>query len=183
MKRIYSGMVIALLVVLVLGSIAYARGGRNNYGMQLTGKTVEISGTIQAIDFTPPQIEIKVDVNGKIVEVELGPVKQYDSKDFQIGSNISLTGEYVSESGFIPYSLKVNQKTYDLRDANGRPLWVGQGNDGSPSQNSDPGCGNGECDCENCDQNRDRDRNRDCGGGGCGGSGQGMMGNRGSRNR
>jgi len=153
MKRIFKGMVLVIMVVLVLGSLAYARGGGSRYGMNLTGKTIDISGTIQAVDFTPPhygmnltgktidisgtiqavdftptQIEIKVDVNGKIVEVELGPVNQYDSKDFQIGSAVSLNGEYVEDDVFIPYSLKVNDTTYKLRDADGYPLWAGKGN-------------------------------------------------------
>ena len=116
------------MVVLVLGSLAYARGGGSHYGMNLTGKTVEISGIIQAVDVTFPQLGIKVDVNGKIVEVELGPVGQYNSKDFQIGYPISLTGEYVWDNVFIPYSLKVNDTTYKLRDADGYPLWAGKGN-------------------------------------------------------
>jgi|GEM_PF-3782319 len=173
MKRIFKGMVLVIMVVLVLGSLAYARGGGSRYGMNLTGKTIDISGTIQAVDFTPPQIEIKVDVNGKIVEVELGPVNQYDSKDFQIGSAVSLNGEYVEDDVFIPYSLKINDKTYELRDESGHPLWAGKGNDdqGSGYRNR-----NQNCVCDNCPQNRWSNRNNDKG------NSRGMMGHR-SRNR
>jgi len=55
MKKIFSGITVAFLVVLMVSSFAFARGqGDNNYGRQLTGKTVDLSGTIQAVDFTPP---------------------------------------------------------------------------------------------------------------------------------
>ena len=121
MKKIFSGATVAFW--LFYGQqFCLARGrGENNYGRQLTGKTVEMSGTIQAIDFTPPQIEIKVDADGKVIEVELGPVKQYDPKDFQIGAAISLTGEFVAENVFLPYSFKVNNKTYELEMLMGIP--------------------------------------------------------------
>lgn len=177
MKKILNVVTVALLVVLMISGFTFARGrGDNNYGRQLTGKTIDISGTIQAIDFTPPQIEIKVDVGGKIIEVELGPVSQYNPKDFQIGAAISLTGEYVADKVFLPYSFEVNDKTYKLRDTDGFPLWVdgkkGNGNQGNRNWN------NG-CDCDSCDQDRDRDRNRDCDGGCSGNPGnrRGMMGN------
>ncbi len=145
MKKIFSGITVALLVVLMVSGFAFARGrGDNNYGKQLTGKTVDMSGTIQAVDFTPPQIEIKIDVDGKIIEVELGPVWQYDPKDFQIGASISLTGEYVANDVFLPYSFKVNDKTYELRDTNGNPLWVGGKNNddnrGNRNQDEDWDC-------------------------------------------
>ncbi|MDD3714217.1 MAG: hypothetical protein PHU16_05080 [Atribacterota bacterium] len=169
MKKILSGVTVALLVVLMVSSFALARGrGDNNYGRQLTGKTVEMSGTIQAIDFTPPQIEIKVDADGKVIEVELGPVKQYDPKDFQIGAAISLTGEFVAENVFLPYSFKVNNKTYELRDADGYPLWTGGKNDNSNRGNQNQ---NDNWDCRGrCGRNRD-------------GNGRGMMENRGKCNR
>ena len=169
MKKILSVIAVALLVVLMVSGFALARGrGDNNYGRQLTGKTVDMNGTIQAVDFTPPQIEIKVDVDGKVVEVELGPVWQYDPKDFQIGASISLTGEYVADNVFLPYSFKVNDKTYELRDADGYPLWAGR-------KNNDDNRGN-----------RNQDEDWDCrgrGGRDQDGSGRGMMGNRGNRNR
>ena len=125
MKKIFKSSIFAMMMVLILGSLAYAYGG--HYGLNLTGKTVEISGTIQAIQVSFPRLEMKVDVNGKIVDVELGPIGQYDYKDFQVGNSITLTGEYVWENVFVPYSIKVNEKTYELRDDDGRPLWAGKG--------------------------------------------------------
>ena len=165
MKKIISGIAVALLVVLMVSSFAFARsrGDQNYYGRQLTGKTIDLSGTIQAIDFTPPQIEIKVDVDGKVIKVELGPVRQYDPKDFQIGASISLTGEYIADGVFLPYSFKVNDKTYELRDADGYPIWAGgkkdNSNRGNRNENEDWNC---------------------CGRGGCNrvGQGRGMMRNR-----
>ena len=164
MKKIFNSVTVAILIVLMISGFALARGrGDNNYGRQLTGKTVDISGTIQAVDFTPPQIEIKVDVDGKVIEIELGPVRQYDSKDFQIGAVISLTGEYVADNVFLPYSFKVNDKTYELRDSDGYPLWAG-------GKNNDDNRGNRNQD-EDWDCCRRGGRNQD-------GCGRGMMGNR-----
>lgn len=155
--------------------MAFARGrGDANYGRQLTGETIEISGTIQAIDFTPPEIEVKVDVNGKGVEVELGPVWQYDPNDFQIGSPIALTGEYVTEDVFLPYSLKVNDKTFELRDSDGYPLWVGNGKN---DDDSSRGYRNQD------NQDEDWDCRQGHGGRNQDGDGRNMTGNRGNRNR
>ncbi|MCX6090176.1 MAG: hypothetical protein NTX88_07400 [Candidatus Atribacteria bacterium] len=170
MKKTWKVLILVTILVLVLGSYALARGMGRNYGRELTGKTEEIKGTIQSVDIIPPQAELLVNVNGKVVDVKLGPVGQYQAQDFSVNASITLQGEYVKDKVFIPYSLNVNGKVYQLRDVNGKPVWAGNGSEtGKGQQNGDGSCSG---DCDGCDNNQNQQGN--CGGG-CR-QGGGMMG-------
>ena len=137
MRKNFFGIALAMISVLTLTSIAFAQGNAQsaNWGQNLNGEIVEISGTIQSLDLEAPQTEITiVTSDGNTVEVELGPVWFLEGLNLEIGDLITVSGEWVDEDTIVAYQLKEGETTLTLRSEDGTPLWSGNTSENQPRE-------------------------------------------------
>ena len=126
-KKIF-GAALLLILALSLANVAFAQGNPQNsdWGQKLSGKVVEISGTIKSLDLEAPQAEIIVLLaDEKRVKVELGPVWFVKELNAKVGDSITVSGEWVDENTMVAYELKMNDTSFSLRNEDGTPFWSG----------------------------------------------------------
>lgn len=125
-KSRFLGMVLTGLLVLGLSALALAQ---NNWGQNLTGKTESITGTVVAVDLTPPNTSLRLQVGEGTLTVELGPAWFVDDFSIKAGDEVTVVGERTGGNTVVAYSVNKNQDgnavTLTLRDANGKPVWSG----------------------------------------------------------
>ncbi|MDI3531332.1 MAG: hypothetical protein PWP60_1181 [Candidatus Atribacteria bacterium] len=137
MRKNFFGIALAMISVLTLTSIAFAQGNAQsaNWGQNLNGEIVEISGTIQSLDLEAPQTEITiVTSDGNTVEVELGPVWFLEGLNAKPGDPITISGEWVDEDTVVAYELQMDDIPLTLRNEDGTPLWSGNAEESQPEE-------------------------------------------------
>ncbi|BER91765.1 hypothetical protein QBE54_08135 [Thermatribacter velox] len=125
-KNLFLGMVLTGLLVLGFSALALAQ---NNWGQNLTGKTELIAGKVLAVDLTPPNTSLRLQVGEEVLTVELGPAWFVDDFSIKADDEVTIVGERTGENVLVAYSVSKSQDgnavTLTLRDANGKPVWSG----------------------------------------------------------
>lgn len=124
------------------------------YGKGFNAGTVKtITGTVESVGSFKPEaapagatggLRLRVKTaDGQTVIVHAGPISFAEQKDFFVmpGDQITITGSETkirSRSVILASELKKGNKTLELRDKSGKPLWSmgGQGIPGAPSSRS-----------------------------------------------
>lgn len=125
-KSHFLRMVVTGLLVLGLSASVLAQ---NNWGQNLTGNTESFTGTVVGVDLTSPNTSLRIQVDGAVFTVELGPAWFVEAFSVSVGDEVTIVGERTSGNVLVAYSVTKNQNgnavALTLRDANGRPVWSG----------------------------------------------------------
>lgn len=88
-KSHFLRMVVTGLLVLGLSAAVLAQ---NNWGQNLTGKTESLTGTVFGVDLTPPNTSLRVQVDGAVLTVELGPAWFVEAFSVSVGDEVTIVG-------------------------------------------------------------------------------------------
>jgi hypothetical protein len=138
---------VALLVVAMLGSVAFAQGMKwrgsggwgpgSTYGRMYDAKTVDkVTGEVATVDTITPMrgmsggVHVALKTEQGEVSVHLGPQWYLENQDVKIepGDRVEITGSRVTVQGkptIIAAEVRKGDEVLQLRDAAGVPVWAG----------------------------------------------------------
>jgi len=138
---------VALLVVAMLGSVAFAQGMKwrgsggwgpgSAYGRMYDAKTVDkVTGEVATVDSITPMrgmsggVHVALKTAQGEVSVHLGPQWYLENQDVKIepGDRVEITGSRVTVEGkptIIAAEVRKGDEVLQLRDAAGVPVWAG----------------------------------------------------------
>jgi hypothetical protein len=138
---------VALLVVAMLGSAAFAQGMKwrgsggwgpgSAYGRMYDAKTVDkVTGEVAKVDSITPMrgmsggVHVALKTAQGEVSVHLGPQWYLENQDVKIepGDRVEITGSRVTVEGqptIIAAEVRKGDEVLQLRDAAGVPVWAG----------------------------------------------------------
>jgi hypothetical protein len=139
---------------LVTAALAAQMPGGGNYD---PGTVVTVKGVVEEVKLTSfgrgrlgGGVHLGVRSDGEVLDVHLGPQAYLEEQNFEVesGQTVEVVGSRVSFGGkpaVIAREIKVDEKSLQLREESGRPLWAGQTGPGMPRADAPQGCGAGGC--------------------------------------
>lgn len=135
MKRFLKIVGITVLTVSLFVTGAFAAGGppanrphNQNQGTPYiaTQEKIEVAGVIESVGAGDWTVKLS---DGRVVKVGFGPYWYLEDigLSLKVGDSVTMTGVYVDDR-FVPVSVVKDDKTFILRDSDGRPSWVGNHN-------------------------------------------------------
>jgi hypothetical protein len=154
-KLIVLGVTLVVLLAIAGTTLAAGTGPGNGSGQPILDRSnlVNLTGTIvdtshYAVGEGTGRQEASSyllfrTTDEKEIHLVVGPSWYLDSQGlaFAAGDAVTVTGWYEADGNLAVASVATDGKTITLRDADGRPLWAGQSNQGMNRQGNDPSLG------------------------------------------